>query len=700
MNFDGSQIAFLAPTSAQHPWGEGSTSNGWSGSADVPYCEWQSTQNGVYGYNGFSFLTIADIPNPAPRNNHFWHIRRKLLIDAFAQHPDRVGNETGGLVCDAATNEYYDYSDSSFNVVNMWVSGLPNFNPSPGGLTGSKQLFMTTCNGGVASRGTQSAVELQPELMPNEYYTFAVERNLTGYTMEVSGNFARAGVQTIRLYRPFEVDGEPIWHYNVKAEEYDGRHNADLKQENWAFGSSEWLDQWPAGSAFPDSFVIGDLYTNAYEGIATLTDIRYFEAKSTEEEVAVEEEIDEEQETVVDAEQGEQDVSCERVVFMTSMDILESGERLISQTGNLYLDLQPNANLQLWRGSPETSGVLLWESMANEPVNMTYFTELQGDGNLITYSTGLSERSIVWMTQSVGPANGTVFSLALDCAQNGGNLSIFVGPPQASDEVVWTIEVDAGPPTPAPTLSPLPVDPPVQTTSCKPTIFMTSGDFLYPGKRVIDYEKGVHLIQLANGNVEIRKGTPELPGDLMWESGFIGDPEYSYYTKFEVTSNLITWMVQEDHTFSPVWETGTYRPTTDSYYLTVDCTEKDNRIAIYQGNPEENGLLVWKADSQSDTDPVSIPKPTAPPTDSPSQMESTNDTPSAQETVEPSQLAPVSDLVPNPGAPASSLIESSEGTTPTTTTLTSSAMNHSTLSVSMLRSLWSIALIGLLSMMA
>ena len=37
-----------------------------------------------------------------------------------------------------------------------------------------------------------------------------------------------------------------------------------------------WPDQWPAGSAYPDYFVIGDLYTNVYEGSASLTDIRLY----------------------------------------------------------------------------------------------------------------------------------------------------------------------------------------------------------------------------------------------------------------------------------------------------------------------------------------------------------------------------------------------------------------------------------------
>ncbi|MDP6126526.1 MAG: mucin-5B, partial [Candidatus Latescibacteria bacterium] len=57
--------------------------------------------------------------------------------------------------------------------------------------------------------------------------------------------------------------------------EYDGRFNGSLVQ-NDAYGSTTWPNQWPTGSAYPDYFVIGDLYTNVYEGSASLTDIRLY----------------------------------------------------------------------------------------------------------------------------------------------------------------------------------------------------------------------------------------------------------------------------------------------------------------------------------------------------------------------------------------------------------------------------------------
>ena len=263
----------------QHPWGEGSNSPGWTGDASVPYCEWQDVRAGPYGYNGFHFLSIVDFANPAPRNNHFWHYRRKVLMDSFSQHPDRVGSGTGGRVCNSNTNQYYNYRDSNFNTVNMWISGLPNWTPGPGGLAGNSQWFMTSCSGGVAEQQLSSAAELQPELMPNEFYTFAIERDTTGYTLEASGHFARVGQKTLRFHRPFVVNDAPIWHYNSAASEYDGRFNANLVQ-NDASGSTTWPNQWPAGSAYPDYFVIGDLYTNAYEGSASLTDIRLYVPKA------------------------------------------------------------------------------------------------------------------------------------------------------------------------------------------------------------------------------------------------------------------------------------------------------------------------------------------------------------------------------------------------------------------------------------
>ncbi|MDO8211227.1 hypothetical protein [Conexibacter sp. CPCC 206217] len=260
----------------QHPWPEGVNTPGWLSDPNAPYCEWQEVGRGRYGYNGFHYMAIVDFDHPEPRNNHFWHYRRKVLMDGFAQHPDRVGTGTGGIVCNSATGEEYTYAESTYNTVNMWISSLPNYRPGRGGITGNAQRFITDCQGGVDRGSLASAAELQPELMPREDYTFAIERDATGYVMEVTGNFARAGRRTIRFHRNFVVGNNPIWHYNSSPEEYDGRFNGSLFQNGFLGTRQELPNQWPRGSAYPDYFVIGDLYTNVYEGNARIDDIKLY----------------------------------------------------------------------------------------------------------------------------------------------------------------------------------------------------------------------------------------------------------------------------------------------------------------------------------------------------------------------------------------------------------------------------------------
>ena len=79
----------------QHPWGEGSNSPGWRGDASEPYCKWQDVRAGPDGYNGFHFLAIVDVADPAPRNNHFWHYRRKVPVPARGLRRRRLQRGTG-----------------------------------------------------------------------------------------------------------------------------------------------------------------------------------------------------------------------------------------------------------------------------------------------------------------------------------------------------------------------------------------------------------------------------------------------------------------------------------------------------------------------------------------------------------------------------------------------------------------------------
>ena len=78
----------------------------------------------------------------------------------------------------------------------------------------------------------------------------------------------------LRHHRDFVQDGRPIWHYNQTPGEYDGAFNSTLTFSG-PFGSYT-KEQWPAGSAYPDFFVIGDPHLNFYEGSATIDDLRMY----------------------------------------------------------------------------------------------------------------------------------------------------------------------------------------------------------------------------------------------------------------------------------------------------------------------------------------------------------------------------------------------------------------------------------------
>jgi hypothetical protein len=210
-----------------------------------------------------------DYARPAPHNNVFIHNHRKVGMDMY--------NVSGGWasaysVCNPATGALMEYQDSTTNAINsIFFDGSRFRSPE----IGYQQFVMPTeCGGSDPNASIVSAAELAPELMPNRSYSFAIERDAGGYTTEMSGPFRRIGQATLRYRRDFVQDGVPIWHYNQTAAEYDGRFNSTLTF-NGPFGSYT-REQWPAGSAYPDYFVIGDPHLNYYEGSATIDDLRLY----------------------------------------------------------------------------------------------------------------------------------------------------------------------------------------------------------------------------------------------------------------------------------------------------------------------------------------------------------------------------------------------------------------------------------------
>lgn len=226
----------------------------------------------VRSQNGYYFLAIMDYLNPAPHNNVFIHNHRKVGMDGY-----NVSSSFASVykVCNPATGKLQSYPDSSGNAINeIFFDGSRFRDPSIGY---NEFIMPTECgvrDGSDPNATIASAAEIQPELMPGESYTFAIERDATGYVTEMTGNFRYIGHTTLRYHRDFVQDGRPIWHYNQTPEEYDGSFNSTLTFSG-PYGSYS-KEQWPKGSAYPDSFIIGDPHLNFYEGSATIDDIRFY----------------------------------------------------------------------------------------------------------------------------------------------------------------------------------------------------------------------------------------------------------------------------------------------------------------------------------------------------------------------------------------------------------------------------------------
>jgi hypothetical protein len=226
--------------------------------------------------NGFYYLAIMDYENPAPHNNIFIHNHRKVVMDGY--NTEEVPWGRSKQVCNPKTGEYYPYYSDDSNhtaVYAIFQNGSEWFNKNilyPG-------LAVQSECGDEKPKDVIGVAELQPELMPNETYKFAIERNEQGYTLEMSGDFLHVGQRTFRYQQDF-VDYEKnvaIWHYNNKSEEYNGEFNSTL-EVNGPNGSYS-VEQWPSQSAYPDYFLIGDPHINYYEGSATIDNIRLYEPK-------------------------------------------------------------------------------------------------------------------------------------------------------------------------------------------------------------------------------------------------------------------------------------------------------------------------------------------------------------------------------------------------------------------------------------
>lgn len=256
---------------SNHPWKRSGEFTGDSNHTNKNFGD-------ITNENGYYFLSIMDYEKPAPHNNVFIHNHRKVGMDAYNTNATWA---SAYATCNPATGELYKQlgDKSSNNAINgLFFAGDTFRDPSMGY---NSFLFETEC-GSLSDTDTEYSIisnaEIQPELMPEESYKFAIERNKTGYVMEMTGNFKYIGKKTLRYEREFIQDGRPIWHYNNTPEEYDGQFNSTLTFSG-PHGSYS-VEQWPEGSAYPDNFVIGIPHINYYEGSAVIDEIKLFVPKT------------------------------------------------------------------------------------------------------------------------------------------------------------------------------------------------------------------------------------------------------------------------------------------------------------------------------------------------------------------------------------------------------------------------------------
>lgn len=271
-NYDGKYNGYTpGECKTNFPWvRRGDYSQGGSDTVDPCAAPWGD----VTKENGYYLLSIMDYAHPAPHNNIFIHSHRKVGMDTYSVDASWATNYS---VCNPATQELYPYTLSKANGINqIFFDGNSFRDPS---FAYNQFVMPTPCGlrvGDVPGATIVATAELEPELMPEETYTIAIERTKDSYVTELTGNFRYIGHTTIRNERPFvDEDGQhSIWHYNQTADEYDGSLNQTLTFEG-PFGSFS-KDMWPEGSAYPDNFVIGIPHLNYYEGSATIDNLKLY----------------------------------------------------------------------------------------------------------------------------------------------------------------------------------------------------------------------------------------------------------------------------------------------------------------------------------------------------------------------------------------------------------------------------------------
>jgi hypothetical protein len=289
------------------------------------------------------------------------------------------------------------------------------------------------------------------------------------------------------------------------------------------------------------------------------------------------------------------------VVAWTS-DLVQ-GQVFINTEFGVYSEQQNDGNLVVRKGTPDNPGELVWESGYSGDVG-NYFTRVLGNSNMLTYQGTPPESvdtevtaPVVWQTGTLDVDwNGNYF-FGIDCS--GTVVVVYQGNPDNPSNVVW--QSAPFPDLVSPTMAPPVTGGTLHTPGSLGIVAWVSE--LAQGEVFINTEFGVFAEQQDDGNLVVRKGTPDDQGELVWESGYSGEVG-NYFTRVLANSNMITYKgTPPEDIEAEVWQTGTEEDDSD-YFFGIDGT--GTVVAVYRGTPDNAGVAVWQSAPFPETDSPTV----------------------------------------------------------------------------------------------
>jgi hypothetical protein len=201
--------------------------------------------------NGFYWLAVLDA-KPGPHNNTWIHHHRKVVMDSDNNFP--------------AWTQIFDgqaFVPSGVHPVTMLA--IDGRGPRTGD---AGAPFIAYGGGRWQPSGTTSAIDAY---LDREWYTVAVERSGSTFTLEVSGRFQHGGEKTYRA--TIDAAANCVWHFNRSAAE-DASACVDETPLPGLDKDVAGAAAWAAGQVWPDWLMFGDPHENFYAGEVFYDDVK------------------------------------------------------------------------------------------------------------------------------------------------------------------------------------------------------------------------------------------------------------------------------------------------------------------------------------------------------------------------------------------------------------------------------------------